>query len=131
MDPLDEKITKTEVPEESRGKVGAPLGNTTALKHGLYSSHISIQDDEELESMSLDQSQHELALARVRLKECIARQQSAPAGEWHKYERAIGRYLSIIVNLTNKNAILGRDRKIAFVTVMEMIRQMNERQDVK
>ncbi len=111
--------------------VGAPLGNTNALKHGLYSQHISIQDDVELESMSFDQSQHELALARVRLKDCIARQQAAPAEDWHKYERSIGRYLSIIVNLTNKNALLGRDRKIAFVTVMEMIRQMNERQNVR
>ena len=147
MNPLDQKIIKNEFPEVfrgevsvsacpgdrsgARGKVGAPVGNTNALKHGLYSRHISIQDDVELDSMSLDKSEHELSLARVRLKECIARQQSASDEDWHKYEKAISRYLTIIVNLTNKNALLGRDRKVAFVTVMEMIRQMNERQNVR
>ena len=110
---------------------GGQPGNINSLKHGLYSRHISIQEDQELDSMPLDQNQHELALARVRLKLCIVKQQSAPEEDWLKYEKAIGRYLSVIVNLTNKNALLGQDRRIAFVTVMEMIRQMNERQNVQ
>jgi hypothetical protein len=40
-----------------KSTVGAPVGNTNALKHVLYSRHISIQYDVELEPMAFDQSQ--------------------------------------------------------------------------
>ncbi len=110
---------------------GAPRGNTNGLKHGLYSHYISTSEDEELDAMPLDQSQHELALARVRLKLCIQKQQEAVGDDWLAYEKAIAYYLHMIVALTARNALLGRDHKAAYITVMDMIRQVNEDQDVK
>ena len=115
-------------PKRTRG--GQP-GNTNHLKHGLYSSHISQKDEAELETMSTERNDHELALARVRLKECIFKQKNAPPEEWIRYEKAISHYIAIIVSNTNKNALLGRDSRAAFVTVLEMIRQVNEQQGVK
>ena len=112
-------------------KRGAPVGNTNALKHGIYSRCISVTEDEELEPMPLDKSQHELALTRVRLMQCIQKQQEASAGDWLAYEKAIAYYLRIIVSLTTRNALLGQNRKTAYITVMEMIRQVNEEQDVR
>lgn len=110
---------------------GAPPGNKNALKHGIYSRYISVSEDAELEPMPLDKNQHELALARVRLKDCIQKQRDSSAEDWLKYEKAIAYYLRMIVSLTNKNALLGRDRRAAYITVMEMIRQVNEEQDVR
>ena len=111
-------------------KRGAPAGNTNALKHGIYSHYISASEDEELEPMPLDKSQHELALTRVRLKKCIQKQLESSGDDWLAYEKAIAYYLRIIVSLTTRNALLGQNRKTAYITVMEMIRQVNEEQDV-
>ncbi len=117
--------------QKPKRRPGAPPGNANALKHGLYSQHISVKDEAELQTMSLERNDHELALARVRLKACIAKQLNAPPEEWIRYEKAISHYISIIVANTNKNALLGRDSRASFVTVLEMIRQVNEQQGVK
>jgi hypothetical protein len=109
---------------------GAPPGNTNALKHGIYSQYISLSEDQELDPMPPDKNQDELALARVRLKNCLEKQQACPPDQWLDYERIITYYLRLIVSLTHKNALLGRDRRTAYVTVMEMIQQVNEEQDV-
>ncbi len=123
--------TKPPGTELAKRRGGGQPGNTNALRHGLYSRHISAQDHAELASMSLERNDQELALARVRLKECILKQQGAPPEDWIRYEKAISHYISIIVANTNKNALLGRDSQAAFVTVLEMIRQVNEEQGVK
>ncbi len=112
-------------------KGGGQPGNKNAIKHGIYSQHISIQDDEEVGPMPLDHNDDELAFARVRLKDCILKQQSAPPEEWLSYEKAITVYLAKIVAMVHHNAVLGADKKEAFMTVMEMIRQVNEEQHVK
>ncbi len=109
---------------------GAPLGNTNALKHGLYSRYISVTDDAEIENMPSDKSGDELALARVRLKTCLKRQLECPPAQWLEYEHLINHYLRIIFAHTHKNAILGQDRRTAYVTVMEMISEINEEQGV-
>ena len=110
---------------------GAPAGNTNALKHGIYSRHISTDEQASIESMPSDKNADELALARVRLNGCIQRQSECPPEQWLDYERAITHYLRIIVTLTHKNAILGQDRRTAYVTVMEMISQINEEEGVR
>jgi hypothetical protein len=109
---------------------GAPPGNTHALKHGIYSAHISASEQEALEPMPPDQNQVELALARVRLKTCLEKQGNCEPSQWMDYERMISCYLRLIVSLTHKNALLGRDQHAAYITVMEMIQQVNEEQDV-
>lgn len=112
-------------------KSGGQPGNTNALKHGIYSHHISVQDDEEAEAMAADLNNDELTFARIRLKDCIIKQQSAPPEEWLSYEKAIAHYISKIVSMIHHNAILGSDKKTGFVTVLEMIRQINEEQNAK
>ncbi len=114
---------------------GAQPANTNSLKHGLYSQHISqhntAQDDRQLDAMPVDKNENELALARVRLKDLIMKQDAAAEEHWFNYERAIEHYLDKIIAITHKNAILGRDGSNAFVTVMAMIRQTNEDQHVE
>ena len=112
-------------------KRGGQPGNTNALKHGLYTTLVSVRDDIELVPMPRDQSDHELAFARVRLKNLVLKQQDAPREDWLSYEKAIQHYIDRISNITHKNALLGRDQGAAFVTVMEMIRQANDEQDVQ
>lgn len=109
---------------------GAPNGNTNALKHGIYSQYISVSEEAGIQVMPADKNQDELALARVRLATCIQKQLECPPGRWLDYERIIAYYLRIIVSLTHKNAILGQDRRTAYVTVMEMISEINQEQGV-
>ena len=114
----------------SRKRGGQP-GNKNRLKHGIYSQHISIQDDAKADAMPLDLNNDELTFARIRLKDCILKKQSAPPEDWLDYEKAITAYLAKIVAMVHHNAVLGQDKKVAFMTVMEMIRQVNEEQHVK
>ncbi len=109
---------------------GAQPGNTNRLKHGIYSRHISVQVDQDIQDMSEDRNQDELALARTRLIACLDKQRDAPPEDWLFYERAISHYLMAIARFVNNNAVIGKDRKASLITVLEMIRQMNERQDV-
>ena len=112
-------------------KRGGQPGNKNRLKHGIYSQHISIQDDEQVDAMPLDINNDELTFARIRLKDCILKQQAAPPEDWLSYEKAITSYLAKIVAMIHHNAVLGEDKKVAFMTVMEMIRQVNEEQHVQ
>ena len=112
-------------------KRGAPPGNTNRLIHGIYSRHLSVQVESDVDSMPIDQSLHELALARARLGALLELQRHAPPEDWLGFERAVWRYIATIVSCTHKNAVLGRDQRTSFVTVLEMIRQVNEEQDVQ
>jgi hypothetical protein len=109
---------------------GAPHGNQNNLRHGIYSRHISIQAEADVDSMPHDQNQDELALARARLVACLEKQKDAPPEDWLIYERAISHYLLAIATFIRNNAVLGRDQKTSAVTVLEMIRQVNERENV-
>lgn len=121
-------------PEESTSRKprrrGAPPGNQNHLKHGIYSRHISVAADNEIQAMPQDQNQDELALARARLVACLEKQKDAPPEDWLIYERAISQYLLAIARFINNNAVIGKDHKTSLVTVLEMIRQLNEREDV-
>jgi hypothetical protein len=110
---------------------GAPLNNINHLKHGLYSHHISVKDDEENCPMSEDKTSDELALARVRIKSILDKQGSVPPEEWLSYEKAVSHYLGQVITMLHKNAIFGRDNKTPLLTVMDFIRQANEDQNVQ
>ncbi len=126
----DEIAPQRNDPLSPRRRGGQP-GNTNRLKHGLYSNLISSEDEAELESMELDRNHSELKLARARLKACFEKQQTADPKDWLSYERAIAFYLRIIAMLTHRNATQRAEDKTAFMTVLEMIRQVNEEQGVK
>lgn len=48
--------------------MGAPKGNTNALKHGLYARHFSLAEQEGLRKMSPEDYRHELNMMRVAVK---------------------------------------------------------------
>jgi hypothetical protein len=111
--------------------VAAPKANQNRLKYGIYAKQIPVHEDDQLGLMPPDKNQSELDLARVRLKEVILKQAAAPPEQWIQYEKVITRYVTVIASLTHRNALLSQDGKAAFMTVMEMIRQVNQDQDVK
>lgn len=110
---------------------GGQPGNQNRLKHGLYSKQVSLEDSDLLETMPVDLIEHELALARVRLKTCLDKQLSAPPEDWLTYERAIAHYLGLIVSVIHKNGSLKDPGGDAVQMVLEMIRQVNEEQNVQ
>ena len=123
-------ITPASPPPRPRRSRGGQPGNGNHLKHGIYSHHISLQAEDDIQGMPEDQNQNELAFARTRLVACLERQQNAPAEDWLTYEKAIAQYLLAISRFIQNNAVLGKDRKTSLVTVLEMIRQLNEREHV-
>ena len=124
------KAKKRSSRPRSGRKRGAQPGNTNRLLHGAYARHISVEIGDDIDSMSQDHNQDELALARSRLIACLERQKSAPANQWIIYERANAQYLAAISRITHQNAVLGKNSKASLVTVLEMIRQVNGRQHV-
>lgn len=110
---------------------GAPRGNHNRLIHGLYSHHISLQVEQDLAGMSPDRNLDEIALLRTRLHWALDMQARASAAQKLAWEHLISDYLYRIANLINRNAVLGRDSRSSFVTVLEMIRQMNEKQHIR
>jgi hypothetical protein len=124
-------MKKSPSPKRPPGRKGAPLGNTNRLTHGLYSRHLSVHLDHDVSAFPIDQSTDELALARSRLNDLLEKQRDAPPEAWLGFETAVWRYINTIIACTQKNAILGRDQRTSFVTVLEMIRQANEQQAVQ
>ena len=110
---------------------GAPLNNINHLKHGLYSHHISVEDDEEDCAMSEDKTSAELTLARVRIKKILDKEGSVSPEEWISYEKALSHYLGQVITMLHKNSIFGRDTKTPLLTIMDFIRQANEDQNVQ
>jgi hypothetical protein len=110
---------------------GAPLNNINHLKHGLYSNHISVKDDEQACPMSEDKTSDELALARSRIKKILDKQGSVSSQEWLSYEKAVSHYIGQVITMLHMNAVFGRDKKAPLLTVMDFIRQANEDQNVK
>ena len=48
--------------------MGAPKGNTNALKHGLYAKHFSQEEQTRLRKMSPEDLRHEIGMMRVAVK---------------------------------------------------------------
>lgn len=110
----------------------AKPGNTNALKHGLYSKHISVSQTAEMKGMAADQNRDELALARAQLARLLDKQSEAKDLKTYlALEDKIILMLGAINNMTQHNAILGRDTRTAFVTILDYIRVANDRQGVK
>jgi len=87
-------LTKPRRPHRRTGRRrGAPNGNTNALKHGLYSTHIAV-----IEEAALAGSPDPVSLLRLRLKYCLE-QQAAHPDQWFSYEHAILHYLRYIISL--------------------------------
>ncbi len=109
---------------------GAPRGNHNRLTHGLYSRHISAQVEGDLAGMSPDRNHDEIAMLRTRLHWALDMQAKSSPAQQLAWEHVISDYLFRIASLIHRNAVLGRDSPSAFLTVLEMIRQMNEEQHI-
>ncbi len=96
--------------QKSPRNPGGQPANQNARKTGIYSQTVTVRDDVDAASMPRDMSDHELALARIRLKDLILEQRQAPPEHWLSFEKAIQHYIDRIANITYKNAILGRSR---------------------
>jgi hypothetical protein len=106
-------------------------GNTNALKHGLYSKHISVIDEAGLQPMKTDQNLDELALCRVMLAQVLDKRADAMTEKsFLKWDAAAGAWIERISSLIHNNAILGRDSRTAFVTIMDYIRTANDEQKI-
>ncbi len=120
------------MPRKSTGRPpGAPRGNANRLTHGLYSRHMSVRVSHQVAEMPADLNHDELALTRARLDQVLDLQSSAPTALWLSYEKVVAQYLQQIGALVHANAVLGRDSRTSFVTVLEMIRQLNEEQAIR
>lgn len=54
---------------------GAPKGNTNALKHGLYRSQLTVEEEDLLDSYGGEKSlQNELAMARLQVSRLVGYQ---------------------------------------------------------
>lgn len=115
-----------------RSRGGQP-GNQNHLIHGLYSKQVSLEDKNLLDAMPADLTEQELALARIRLKTCIEKQQAAAPHEWPVYERIIAHYLKLIAGLIQKNASIDKrdPHQDAASIVMGYIREENKIQNVQ
>ncbi len=56
---------------------GAPVGSQNALKHGIYSRHMTVDEQNSLNDIELGSVDHELRLARIRLARALAAEQAA------------------------------------------------------
>lgn len=71
----DESREHPHPPKQIKKKRGAPLKNTNATKHGIYSRFLSAEDVEVWqEAYELEHIQNELALARVQLARAMRKQ---------------------------------------------------------
>jgi uncharacterized protein YjcR len=59
------RVENGEKREESEVTMGAPKGNTNALKHGLYAKHFTAEEQATLRKMAPDDYQHEIHMMRV------------------------------------------------------------------
>lgn len=82
-----------------------------------------------LESLPEKLNRHELALARVRLKTCLNKQLGASPEDWLTYERAIARYLGLIVSSIHKNASLKDYGALMDSDIRNLIRRLNKVQN--
>jgi hypothetical protein len=57
---------------------GAPVGNTNALKHGIYRAHLTEDEQEAYDSLAIGQLDEELRLARIRLARTLGAETKHP-----------------------------------------------------
>lgn len=117
-------------------------GNKNALKHGIFSKHIAVvEDNEQLEKMSTDKNTDELAYARARLVEAQRMLDEAGhpyqvdgKGPWIDpripWDAACRHWTEIIGRLINNNVNKGETETMVFESLMEAVRAANDKQKV-
>ena len=85
------------------------MGNTNALKHGIYRAHLSEEEREAYDALTIGQLDEELRLARIRLSRTLKAEKEKPdAGT--DYTGIIDRQLGRIEGLEwTRKRLLGED----------------------
>lgn len=85
------------------------MGNTNALKHGIYRAHLTDEEREAYDSLTIGQLDDELRLARVRLSRTLKAEKEKP-DTGADYAGIIDRQLGRIEGLEwTRKRLLGDD----------------------
>jgi hypothetical protein len=105
---------------------GGQPGNHNRLKHGLYARQLPIRHELRLERLGFNRNEMTIALARVRLKQLLEKQETSDACDFLAYERAIQYYLDLITRLIQRNSDLRRQTAINSRDVAEVIAMLED-----
>ena len=100
---------------------GGQPGNHNRLKHGLYARQLAVRHELSLERAGLNRSEMSIALARVRLKRLLEKQQASDAHDFLAYERAIQYYIDLITRLIQRNSDLRLQTAISSRDAAELV----------
>ena len=107
-------------------------GNRNAVKHGIYSKHITQVDSDQLETMKQDSNTDELALARSRLADAINRRDTAQDEDMRlKWDYAARHWTEIIDGMIARNIQKGETETTIFQSLLDAVRTANDKQHVK
>lgn len=119
-------------PKNNRKK-GAQKGNKNALKHGIFASRIKIiANIEELDTMSNDSNEAELALARVMLADALdKRADAADSKEKLQWDYACRHWTEVIDGMIFRNINKSETEVMIFTSLIDAVRAANDKQGVK
>ena len=109
----------------------AKKGNKNALKHGIYSRFIAVNDTGDMAGMSPDNTRDELSIARVRLVNALKEFDKAQGDDRVKWDYACRHWVEVINALisTNKNQV--NTEVMVFTTAMDAIRALHDKKIIK
>jgi hypothetical protein len=81
--------------------MGAPKGNTNALKHGLYAKHYSGEEQAELRNMSTEDFRHEIYMLRVAIKNIFELQGELRKAIQDVHEAEVRELIDALTKITN------------------------------
>lgn len=112
---------------------GAKKGNTNALKHGIFAKRIKVVADiEQLDSMSNDSNEAELAHARAMLADASDRRNKQGITNVNRlqWDYACRHWSEVIDGMIFRNAHKGETELMIFTTLLEAVRASNDKQHV-
>jgi hypothetical protein len=109
------------------------VGNKNALKHGIFAKRIRVVSDiKELESMSNDSNEAELAHARAMLADASDRRNGAKIDDDRlKWDYACRHWSEVIDNMIYRNLNKSETEMMIFNTLLDAVRAANDKQNVK
>ena len=111
----------------------AKKGNKNALKHGIFAKRIAVVADiKELDSMSNDSNEAELALARAMLADALDKRKSASGDDLRlKWDYACRHWSEVVDTMIYRNLNKGETELMIFTTLIEAVRAANDKQRVR
>ena len=108
-------------------------GNKNALKHGIFSKRIAVVADiEELEGMSNDSNEAELAHARAMLADSSDRRnQALTNNDRIQWDYACRHWSEVIDGMIYRNLNKGETELMIFTNLIDAVRAANDKQNVK